>query len=269
MGFSETLQRIGRFVGLYSDAEEGEYQYDEYGQPIAQQGRQRAAPRGEPVYDEYGQPEMDYEPEQAYDDQTYQTNYGSGSSYMRAGARPVRNQAQAAPPRRPAPEQAGRARQPQQQPQPQPRQARYDNVIPLPEREARGAEPSPAQPAQASTIIFCVRRKDDSSLIIDYLLHGVNVILNFEEVDDVQCQRVLDMVSGAAYALRASVERISHRNYLVAPTGVKIVRGETQGREAREAQERGARESYERSARDVREDYWDGFEDQQYAAQYS
>ena len=73
--------------------------------------------------------------------------------------------------------------------------------------------------------------------IINYLLEGLNVILNFEEVDDAQCQRVLDMVSGAAFALRGSVERISHRNYLVAPTGVEIVRPEASARAAREARE--------------------------------
>lgn len=85
-----------------------------------------------------------------------------------------------------------------------------------------------------STIIFCVRRKDDSSEIINYLLAGLNVILNFEDVDDVQCQRVLDFVGGAAFALEGSVERISYRNYFLAPRGAAVVRSESQMRAVRE-----------------------------------
>lgn len=86
-----------------------------------------------------------------------------------------------------------------------------------------------------STIIFCVRRKDDSSEIINYLLAGLNVILTFEDVDDVQCQRVLDFVGGAAFALEGSVEKISYRNYFVAPKGAAVVRSESQMRNMREA----------------------------------
>jgi hypothetical protein len=81
-----------------------------------------------------------------------------------------------------------------------------------------------------STIIFCVRRKEDSSEIINYLLAGLNVILTFEDVDDVQCQRVLDFVGGAAFALEGSVEKISYRNYFVAPRGAAVVRSESQMR---------------------------------------
>ena len=140
----------------------------------------------------------------------------------------------AAPTRRPieepTPIQSLFGRRPAQDPR---HAQRMDNVIRMPEREERASSFSSA-PAleravgQGKTIIFCVRRKDDSSQIITYLLSGINVILNFEEIDDAQCQRVLDMVSGAAFALSGTVERISHRNYLVAPTGVEIVRSEAE-----------------------------------------
>lgn len=210
MAFSDVLQSLGRFIGLYSD--DGD-QYEE------------------PVYDEYEQPEVTYE-EPVEQDGGYQSGYGSGGSYVRAGARP-----KPAAPRRPIEEPSpaqslfGRGKQKQSPPYP-------DNVIRMPERDDQmQVLPTGQATGQASTIIFCVRRKDDSSQIINYLISGVNVILNFEEIDDAQCQRVLDMISGAAFALRGTVERISHRNYLVAPTGVEIVRSEAQGRE-----ERGGRE---------------------------
>ena len=92
------------------------------------------------------------------------------------------------------------------------------------------AQPAPQMMYAPSTIIFCVRRKEDSSEIINYLLAGLNVILTFEDVDDVQCQRVLDFVGGAAFALEGSVEKISYRNYFVAPRGAAVVRSESQVR---------------------------------------
>lgn len=102
-------------------------------------------------------------------------------------------------------------------------------------RDMYPSQEPPSQMSNApSTIIFCVRRKDDSSEIINYLLAGLNVILNFEDVDDVQCQRVLDFVGGAAFALEGSVERISYRNYFVAPRGAAVVRSESQMRNVRE-----------------------------------
>lgn len=216
MAFSDVLQSLGRLIGLYSDED---------------------ASFDESTYDEYEQPEGQYEEPAQQDEPSYQSGYGSGGgSYVRAGARPVEARK---PIVEPTPGLFNRTRQTTGQ-----TQYRPDNVIPMPEREDRSSAQSVRPSVSASTIIFCVRRKDDSSQIINYLLSGVNVILNFEEVDDVQCQRVLDMVSGAAFALRGTVERISHRNYLVAPTGVEIVRSETQGREERDRERYKSRSTY-------------------------
>ncbi len=216
MAFRDVLHSIGQMVGLYADRDSGyEEQTDE-------------------AYDEYEQPQEDaYEPV-ADSEPGYTSGYGSGDSYVRAGAKL----------RPPAPRRAeessfidnllgrNRGSRGQQEPQPAPRQApRPDNVLRMPTRDERGRADDSAQDAhdpRASTIIFCVRRKDDSSQIIEYLLTGINVIVNFEEVDDALCQRVLDMISGASFALRGTVARISHRNYLIAPSGVDIVRGEAQ-----------------------------------------
>ncbi len=229
MAFSDVLQTLGKFIGLYSDdvpREEPVYNGG-YEQPD-----ERYDDRYDPRYDEQSDG-YDSRYEEPQDDAGYQSGYGTGGSYVRAGAKP-----KPAAPRRPivdtSPVQGlfSRGGKPPQQRQWQ----QSNNVIRLPEREDYGEPEIPVRQTggMASTIIFCVRRKDDSSQIINYLLSGINVILNFEEVDDAQCQRVLDMVSGAAFALQGSVERISHRNYLVAPTGVEIVRSEQQGRNQRD-----------------------------------
>lgn len=231
MAFSDVLQTLGRVIGLFpGDNDESNYRndsrYDDY-------------PQGGDSYQE--QPE-----EPSYDEPVYESGYGDSGAYGRAGARlrqpsrrasrfaeREREQQRYEQPRQPQP-----ARGYRQERAEQTRFQRPGNVIDMPERGHEYESPLPkAQSVQTGTIIFCVRRKDDSSQIINYLLEGLNVILNFEEVDDAQCQRVLDMVSGAAFALRGSVERISHRNYLVAPTGVEIVRPEASARAAREARE--------------------------------
>lgn len=107
--------------------------------------------------------------------------------------------------------------------EPAPRRPVRDNVVPMPGRES--ARESQA-PSRHSAIIMYVRRKEDGQQIISYVLEGRSVILNCEEIDDAQCQRVIDILSGAAFALGGRIQRVSHRNYLFVPASVEIVSGE-------------------------------------------
>lgn len=75
---------------------------------------------------------------------------------------------------------------------------------------------------EAATMIFLVRRLQDAEEIIAHMLDGGNVIINMEEIDELLKQRVLDMISGAAFSLDCTIKPISVRNYLVAPSGEKI-----------------------------------------------
>lgn len=91
-----------------------------------------------------------------------------------------------------------------------------DNVVPM----------TPRQDAEArkhSEMIVCVRRLEDSQTIINALLDGRSLLLNLEEIDDTQRQRVIDMLGGAAFALRGKMIRVSHRTYLLAPSTVDVV----------------------------------------------
>ena len=72
-------------------------------------------------------------------------------------------------------------------------------------------------------MIVCVRRVEDSQNIINSLIEGRSVMLNLEEIDDTQRQRVIDMLGGAAFALRGKMLRVSHRTYLLAPSTVDVV----------------------------------------------
>lgn len=93
-----------------------------------------------------------------------------------------------------------------------------DNVVPMPQR-------TDAEMRKHSEMIICVRRLEDSQNIINALLDGRSLLLNLEEIDDTQRQRVIDMLGGAAFALRGKMIRVSHRTYLLAPSTVDVVNG--------------------------------------------
>lgn len=235
MSFWDTLSSFADKVGVRSEgvrreaAQEYEEQYDAYGQP-------------------YGYAEQPVYEETVEEDPYYESSYeiGGGGSYVSAGARP-----------RSTPKPKGRgflggildrfrpAQVPDEEPEPA---TRGSNVIPIsgygqsdegsfrPPRQGGQAaweqdDYQDAAPAQAerparqgtSTMIYLVRRLEDAEDIIGYMLEGGNVIVNMEEIDDSLKQRVLDMVSGAAFALDCTIKRISFRNYFVAPSGEEVV----------------------------------------------
>lgn len=73
------------------------------------------------------------------------------------------------------------------------------------------------------TALCTARRLDDASEIIDNMIKGNSIFVNMENVDDVVRQRLLDMLSGAAFALDCVVKRLSYGSYIVAPSGIEIV----------------------------------------------
>ncbi len=217
MDFAGMLNGLARRIGLYEDGDD--YRAEE----TARRGED---PRDTDRYDE----EL-YDGDGDYADEPYEEpepapKASSFSSQLFSGSRSARR---AAPVAEEEPENVRTA---------SPERAFADGAQTPPRRPAAPKKISSkvvqlhdagraAAPSGSSVMIFCVRRKDDSSQIIQQLVAGNTIALNFEEVDDVQCQRVLDMVSGAAFALGGSIERTSRRNYLAVPSGVEIVHGDS------------------------------------------
>lgn len=97
-----------------------------------------------------------------------------------------------------------------------------DNIVQLPIENKQPVAPAPkAQPRHSAMIVY-VNRRDDAEQLINYVLEGKSVILSCERIDDATCQRVIDMLAGAAYAVEGHVEKISKGNYLFAPASVEI-----------------------------------------------
>jgi len=236
MAFSEKLRKLAIVVGLYGkDADpgydyggghDGGYHGGGYGGEYEDGGYSGYDEGYGESYDEgYAQPDphygSGYQQAPPEDEARYQSGFGATGAYSRTGARP-KSPPPAPMPQRPqqAAPQQGRARGGA----PRGGQGRPSNVIPMREREDRGQQSQEAwaQAPRAShpqTTVFCARRLEDSEKIIDYLVGGMTVVLNLETLDDVLFRRVLDMVSGAAFAINASVFPTSHRVYLIASAG--------------------------------------------------
>ena len=63
---------------------------------------------------------------------------------------------------------------------------------------------------------------DDSREITETLLAGRTVILNLEGMDLEIAQRIIDFISGSAFAISGNLQKISNYIFLVTPTNVDI-----------------------------------------------
>lgn len=57
---------------------------------------------------------------------------------------------------------------------------------------------------------------------VDYLSYGSTVLLNLEGVDAALRKRMVDFISGAAYALDASIKKATQDSFFVAPKDVDV-----------------------------------------------
>ena len=63
---------------------------------------------------------------------------------------------------------------------------------------------------------------DDTMEITDTLLEGRPVVLNVEGLDMDIAQRIIDITSGAAYAMRGTLQKISNCIFIVTPSSVDV-----------------------------------------------
>ncbi len=78
------------------------------------------------------------------------------------------------------------------------------------------------QQTRHRTVIYHIREFDASQGVIDDLLDGNSVFLNLEDIDAATSQRIIDMLSGAAYAIQATIKKAAQGSYVIAPYGVEV-----------------------------------------------
>lgn len=77
--------------------------------------------------------------------------------------------------------------------------------------------------AEQQVTIIHPKTFEDVEGLIDQLRSKNGVLFHLGAVDVQTAQRMLDFMSGAAYALQGKVERIDRMLYLITPKGVRIV----------------------------------------------
>lgn len=85
-----------------------------------------------------------------------------------------------------------------------------------------------ARSAQEPRFTHCehlvnVHQIEECREIIKCLLKNESVLLNLENIDPKDCGRVVDLLSGAAFALQGRMVKVAHLSYLLAPQCVHVV----------------------------------------------
>ena len=92
--------------------------------------------------------------------------------------------------------------------------------IPAINREAK-AEPQPkAQPMKL--VVMRPERFEDAAAIADQMRRRSSIVLNLEATPRETARRLVDFLSGAAYALEGRIRRIAAGTYIITPANVDL-----------------------------------------------
>jgi len=207
-GFGKVLE----FIGLVDDDEqrdvyEDEYESGSYGKP------QAYAPQRQPRTQERPRQELSRRypsnPAPTRAPRMNRNNQGSGRF-------DARNQQ---PQRRPAPRQDERPQRYDYSPRPASRFGSVEDASPryneAPQRESRPA-------GRQRTVMFALHALEDCCDVIDNLILNNTVVLTMDDLDAATMQRAVDTLSGAVFALHATIRKASDRTYLIAPANVEV-----------------------------------------------
>ena len=63
---------------------------------------------------------------------------------------------------------------------------------------------------------------NEAQIVADFLKEGKTIVVNLEGIEIGQAQRIIDFISGAAFAISGNLQKISSYIFLVTPTNVDI-----------------------------------------------
>lgn len=106
----------------------------------------------------------------------------------------------------------------------------YDDETVYADKKGNGSNASKVTPMRpvakkATSMEVCVIKPisaDESREITETLLSGRTVILNLEGLDLEIAQRIIDFISGATFAIRGNLQKVSNYIFIVTPTNVDI-----------------------------------------------
>ena len=77
--------------------------------------------------------------------------------------------------------------------------------------------------AQLQVVLVKPERYEDVTSIADHLNDGKTVVLNLESADRDLSRRIVDFLSGAAYANHGNMRKVSKGTFLIVPNGVDMM----------------------------------------------
>lgn len=80
-----------------------------------------------------------------------------------------------------------------------------------------------AATTQMKVVVVSIERFDETKEIVDHLRNKKPVVINLEKLDKETSRRVIDIISGASYALGGSTQKVAKGILLVAPYNVDIM----------------------------------------------
>lgn len=106
---------------------------------------------------------------------------------------------------------AGQQVKPEEAPEPKSRKA--NNLVNLPTAVAS---------KQIKVMVVEPFSFDDAQHVADHLKNRKPVVVNFENTDKEVAKRMIDFISGTAYALSGSIQKVGNHIFLCAPTNVDV-----------------------------------------------
>jgi len=82
---------------------------------------------------------------------------------------------------------------------------------------------APAASATSQVAMYSPESFRASAEVADRLKAGCAVLLSTEKAEAADERRILDFISGVAYAMEGKVKRAGHKTYLIVPRGIALV----------------------------------------------
>lgn len=99
------------------------------------------------------------------------------------------------------------------------------------QRKANPAQPASSQ-GRLQFVLVRPERFDDSIQIANHLLESKTVVLNLEAVGKDLARRIIDFLSGSAYAVGAKIKKVAIGTYIIAPNNSDISGDELEEQES-------------------------------------
>lgn len=87
--------------------------------------------------------------------------------------------------------------------------------------------PAPVQPQRPGrntgrTVMFSLANLKDANMVITALVKGNTIVMTIDTEDEHLKERIVDTLSGAVFALDATIRKASYQTYLLAPKSVNV-----------------------------------------------